>query len=254
MPAAATTYSPTGGYSKSFLQMVWANRAQLEERERRGLIQFLYLTACSHIEHVLQELISARLQFVSERINWTASSLQTLHGPLPNDEGGLNPVAWTIVCMANSLITQARSAPIQKLQEIYSNIYPTSFKAVVGPELHKDLEALAKVRNHFAHGRQLIVEFNSPPPYLPTDHDRLEADVTKSSLHHAYERLKAIGIQFPEVVNMANRQEWMAVIYSDQAVKYFLRSCTQAEEKLLSANAFCGEASTINTLPLPSFE
>jgi hypothetical protein len=156
--------------------------------------------------------------------------------------------------MANSLISQTRNAPIQKLQEIYNSIYPIAFKGVIGPELHKDIEALAKVRNHFAHGRQLIVEFTSKSPYLPTDYDKLEADVTRSTLHPAYERLRASGMPIPDVVTLANRHEWMDVIYSDSAIKYFLNSCAKAETKLLSANSFNGETSTVNTVPLPIFE
>src|SRR5437867_1633294 len=59
-------------YSEAYLTVAWKARGQLQDYERRGFGQFVYLTVCAHLESVIAELIQRRLLSIRHMLNWEA--------------------------------------------------------------------------------------------------------------------------------------------------------------------------------------
>ena len=48
-------------YAKAFITRAWVNRASMEDYERRGFFNFLYITACGHAETVIADYLKSVL-------------------------------------------------------------------------------------------------------------------------------------------------------------------------------------------------
>src|SRR5574341_571955 len=149
-------------FSKAYLARVWESRHQLQDYERRGFAQFFYLTVCGHVESVLALVIKRRLNSIRFMLSWEKL------GPVEFKDGdqlhlcALKPVVESLVQVVEALKVDADSAPLRKLIELFGRVFPQALKDVVGADLYDDLIALADLRNLFAHGRDLVMEFEDP--------------------------------------------------------------------------------------------
>ena len=48
-------------YAKAFIARSWVNRTSMEEYERRGFFNFLYITACGHAETIIADYLKSVL-------------------------------------------------------------------------------------------------------------------------------------------------------------------------------------------------
>jgi hypothetical protein len=94
----------------------------------------------------------------------------------------------------------------------------------IGPELKKDLDALASLRNYFAHGRSL--QFKLPPDSIR------ESNLDSNNLKQPVERLHAAGIIKKMGFTSRDYTEILAQLYSDDAVLYFHNCSDQIQTAL----------------------
>lgn len=71
----------------------------------------------------------------------------------------LRPLYESLLRIVGALEDQSRTAPLNKLIELYNVTFSPVLREVIGTDLNDDLLALASLRNLFAHGRDFFLEF-----------------------------------------------------------------------------------------------
>lgn len=231
-------------YGKAFLAKAWDARGELLEYERRGFAQFFYLTLCGHFESVLMNRIKARLRFVHTSpwqlvgsIKWTIEATEHICS--------LEPVVASVRHMASRLTEEVENAPLTKLTSVFGTVFPESLRTVLGHELLNDINALAALRNIFAHGRDLVMEFEGE------DLSSLRGNLDDNPLKFPAQRLQAAGVIDSFDITGSNHHAFMSNFFSDAAMLHFYRAVRSAEEKINSFGSFIPEEMWFDTPPLP---
>jgi hypothetical protein len=245
MPARA--HISTNTFSKAYLAVAWKSRNELQDYERRGFGQFFYLTICGHIESLLSVIIKQRVDSIKLMVRWDElpSWKYTVEGQVHNCK--IDPLVeslWNIMSVMNS---ECENAPLGKLTELYNKVFSRKISEIIEKDLSDDLNALVSLRNLFAHGRDLFIDFD----------DSLEkGNLDTSPLKKPAERLHLAGII--EISNLkSNLVEFHSAFYSDKALLYFYNSVQRIEKKLLSSMDFLPEKVSIPIYllsPLPDLE
>ncbi|MBU1426288.1 MAG: hypothetical protein KKH12_13995 [Gammaproteobacteria bacterium] len=243
---AARTSSPTISNSKSFLAKAWEARKELLDKEKRGFAQFFYLTLCGHIESELSKVICLRLFFIRRGVNWEDAP-PVIHSDNGTDQECSNgPLAASIRQMAEKLEAEVESAPLLRLIDIFSRVFPENLQDILGSELSKDMLALGAIRNVFAHGRNLIMDFEDGE-----DLNSFKGTLDRNPLQKPAERLKLAGIIENLDINLRNIHDFHSKFYGDEAMLYFYRAAQSIETKLGSFSTYLPEQnmSGLSTLP-----
>jgi hypothetical protein len=229
------TFISTNTFSKAFLSKAWEARNDLLDYEKRGFAQFFYLTICGHAESLLAKIITTRLLFIHTLVHW--EELPPM--PYENDDVtqtcSLEPVITSIKQIAKSLERETESASLNKLIELHGRTFPQKLKEIVGAKLSADLDALASLRNLFAHGRDLIMDFD-----IDENFD-FKGTLDGNILKHPAQRLHEAGIIKDFDINGQNHHEFHAIFYGDAAMLYFYNAVQSIEEGLRSSTTFLPE-------------
>lgn len=231
----------TNTFSKAFLSKAWEARSELLDYEKRGFAQFFYLTICGHAESLLASIITTRLLFIrtDTAINWgTLPSMQYQNNDVAH-ECPVEPVIASIKQIANSLKNETDSAPLSKLFALHDRTFPQKLKDIVGAELWADLDALASLRNLFAHGRDLIMDFDVDENF------GFKGILDGNALMKPAQRLLKAGIIKNLDINGQNHHEFHGIFYGDAAMVYFYHAVQSIEERLRASTVFLPEKNNI---------
>jgi len=237
----------TTTYSKAYLGVAWKNRGELKDYERRGFAQFVYLTMCAHLEGLLADLIRQRLHSIKHMVIWERLPPMNLKQGDQTHSCELRPIYESLFRMADSLSDQSHNAPLQKLKETYNVLFSPPLTEVIGKELNEDLEALGALRNLFAHGRDLFLNFEGqfPQAYATLDSNPIELPA---------KRLKHAGIMKDLKITGSNHDEFHSAFYRDEALMYFYEAIEQIEEKVRANLTFLPEKAFPVINPLPKLQ
>jgi len=240
----ARTSISTTTFSKAYLSVAWKNRDQLKEYERRGFAQFFYLTLCGHIEGVLAALIKARLQSVTHMVRWETLPPAEFNAYGKIQSCRLDPLIESLRRLLSSISDEAQSAPMAKLIELHGRIFPQKLSDILGPDLHQDLLALNSLRNLFAHGRDMFMEFDDPFVGKGT--------LAGNPLQLPAQRLLAAKIIKCLNITGQNHNEFQAQFFDDDALLYFYNAVQEIEKRLDASRTFLPESVVPSIPALPT--
>ena len=238
----------TSTFSKSFLAKAWDARKELLDYEKRGFAQFFYLTLCSHIESELAFTITRRLHFISRIVRWEDIPLMKWKNQEIEQECPLDPIIQSLKQITRRLEADVESAPLSKLIELFGRVFPESLRVILGPELFDDMDSLATLRNIFAHGRNLTMEFEGE------DWSSLKGTLDGNALKKPAERLYRAGVIKGFDINGANYNDFHASFYCDDAMLYFYKAAQSIETQLESFTPFPPERSWVVQTKLPPLD
>ncbi|MEP0881716.1 hypothetical protein NDI49_09165 [Trichocoleus sp. ST-U3] len=158
----------------------------------------------------------------------------------------LKPVIDSVLQIVSLVAKDTENAPLNKLFELYSKVFSQSLKEITGKDLYEDLDALASLRNLFAHGRDLFIEFDGPFPD--------KATLDNNPLQKPAQRLFKAGIIKDFNITGRNYDKFQALFYSDEVLLYFYRSVQKIEDVLIKSIGFMPEKSMTYMPPLVDLE
>ena len=241
MKARAWISSTT--FSKAYLRVAWESRGSLMEYERRGFAQFFYVVLCGHVECLLSQRIKSRtesLRYFAQLRNLPPEKIkigETVHSyPV----GGL---VDSLNLLLSATASDAENAPVARLIEIYSRVFPVKLSEFIGKDLKADLEALAGLRNLFAHGRDVFMEFDGPMLEKGT----LDGNPLKQPAQRLYE----VGLIKNFEINGRNHNDFHAIFYSDAVLLHFYNAVSLIDEKIRNDSSHAIEHMKWMLPPLP---
>jgi hypothetical protein len=235
----------TGTFSKAYLERAWDQRADLTDIERKGFAQFFYISLCGHIEAVICAVIKARLSSM-EIFQFNPVNDQTFTLDGVSQVCSFEPVSNSIWHLSNQISAEAETAALGKLLEVYNKVFPKKLSDTVGPELHKDINALVALRNIFGHGRSISIEIELK------DGEVHNATLDGSVLKMPAQRLHEAGvINLPSPSNYAHIH-LIDLMYCDDALMHFYNAIVAIETKLKSEVEFLPEKRKIFVTSLPT--
>ena len=223
-------------FGKAFLVKAWEARDELLEYERHGFAQFFYITTCAHIESVLINCIKIRLYSIGN-FKWETEDPCKFDINKKVHLCPFDPIISSIRHIASSLEDSIENAPLSKLIKVYNDVFPETLSSVVGKELKKDLDALAKLRNIFAHGRDIFIEFENEDP------SNLKGTLDDNPLQYPAQRLQAAGIISctTSETTLQNHHEFTSVFFCDEAILHFYNIVREIESLLKECFSFLPE-------------
>ena len=236
----------TSKFSKSYLAKAWDSRNELLDYERRGFAQFFYLTLCGHIESELARIITRRLYFIRKMIPWESlPPMKLAEGEDEECEHAFDPLVQSIQHMARHLESEVESAPLMRLIDFFGRVFTEKLREVVGSEQYEDMIALAALRNIFAHGRDLTMDFEGE------DWSTIRGTLEGNPLKFPAARLHRAGIIKELDIDKTNYHAFQAHFYSDEAMLYFYGAAQRIENMIDAFAPFLPERSisTISKLP-----
>lgn len=237
--------SPSG-FSTAFLTKAWQERTSLTFYERRGFGQFFYLTICQHLEHVLSTQIKMRLEFMRNILaDDRLPPIKFVDGETTH-ECPVTPLCESLRVLTSSTIGDCETAPLRKLVDIHRSVFPQKLSEIIGKELNRDLDALAALRNLFAHGRDLFMDFD--------DHEIRKGTPDGNPLKLPAQVLCAAGIIDSSNITGQNWQDFHDTFYSDKALLYFHTSVKNIEQRLREFHPFLPEVKLPMLAKFPEIE
>ncbi len=239
------TWISTTLYSKRYLAVAWKHRAELQDYERRGFGQFVYLTLCAHVEGILADLVRKRIRSIRHMVRW--ESLPPMNFKLGEQKHlcDIKPLYESVFRIVDSIADQSHTAPLTKLVELHNVLFSPPLRDVIGKDLHEDLLALASLRNIFAHGRELFLEFDNSFGESAT------ATLDTNPIQRPALRLHRAGIIKDLQITGLNHDEFHSAFHSDGALLYFYTVVRQIEQKLIQNVTFLPEQQMWTVDPLP---
>lgn len=220
--------------AKSFLAHSWKTHEELEEIQYRGLAQFAYTTMCADIEEVLSRIIELRCKTI------LSSSMNYHLLEFPYMENGKKThcdtriIVESIMRLARSLKKDASKYPFNKLVETYKNLFGKSVADTLSDGLFNDVEAIADLRNLFAHGRPIVYRGE-------TESFAEELNLSRHPFEKVSKRLRAVNILDSKTLAMNETKELEKAIFSPTTIEYFSSSCSEAMSELFEAIDFPSE-------------
>jgi len=148
--------------------------------------------------------------------------------------------------MADKLHDEVASSSLSKLIEIFGRIFPDSLRDILGGALYDELDAIAALRNVFAHGRDLTIEFESGPEF-----SSFRGVLDGNPLRKPALRLHQAGIITDFEIDGVNYSDFLAAFYSDEAMRHFYTAVENIEERLQKFSTFEPERMCSSRSPLP---
>lgn len=242
---ASRMWISTTLYSKRYLAVAWKHRGELQDYERRGFGQFIYLTLCAHLEGILAELVRKRLHSITHMVRWETLPPMKLQQGEQTHACDLKPLYESLFGIVDSIANQSHTAPLTKLVDLHNSLFSPPLRDVVGKELHEDILALASLRNLFAHGREFFLEFDDGFAEDAT------ATLNANPIQPSALRLHRAGIIKDLKITGQNHDEFHSAFYSDSALLYFYTSVQEIGQKLIQSVTFLPEKQLWTVDPLP---
>lgn len=238
----------TSVFNKAYLKRAWAERGALSDYERRGFAQFFYITISGHLESVIAEVIKARLRSISTLLPWNQPGQTEYTKDGVRYLCPLESLVASLFALLRSSEEIAEQASFEQLRKSYSQIYARSLADAIGPELDQDINALFRLRNIFAHSRQLYVDLEG----FPGDTMTLESN----PFLFPAQRLQRAGIIESLAITRQNYHEFQEHFYSDQTLLFFYGRVIEAEQRVTSHIDFFPEKGVLDMhiLELPNLQ
>lgn len=235
MSARSRVSIPTGVYGRAFLVKMWEARDQLTAYERRGFAQFFYLTICGHLEAVLAGIIKGRLRSVELAIRWEQLPPMRYTSGATSGDYSVAPIVATLRRLSAAVQSEVDSAPLSRLTDLHVRVFGRSIASVLGPEMSADINALATLRNLFAHGRDLFMEFEGE------SHTEYQGTLDGNALKFSAQRLHQAGVIDGFNITGLNYDDFFGKFFSDAALLHFHRVVREAEVVLRRSTEFVPE-------------
>lgn len=210
-------------YNRAYLLKAWAARGDLQDYERYGFAQFIYLTITGHLEACMGEVIDHRLMYMRSMTRELRDKSVTYEKDGERISHAYRPLYDSLQGVLVHFQRRAVKAPLENLSELFQDLFGVKMPDLL-KDLHPDLKALAALRNVFAHGRDLWMEFEQ------SDENLLILD--QNPLKLPAERLYAAGVLKSLRVDARTHNEFRAAFYSDAALLYFLAQARSIETAL----------------------
>lgn len=236
---------PTALFNKNYLKRAWADRSDLSDYERRGFAQFIYITLCGHIETLLSQLIEARLFSIRRMVDDLQGKPFIIQVNNEQKAYSNQPVMNSLEQLFDTVDQEIGRGSFENLKGIFSKMFVRSMVETLGTELSSDVEALFRLRNLFAHGRRLVMEFEGSPP-------NMKGNMDENPLRLPAQRLQNAGIIKSLGFTQWDYHELQARFYSDDAILYFYDKVLELERVLTKASReFEPDALMFHIQPLP---
>ncbi|WP_156924402.1 hypothetical protein [Derxia gummosa] len=238
-------YSPSSRNSHAFLSRIWQDREHLSETEYKGFVQFFYLMLCGHTECVIAEIIRIRLEHVKVAIRHSSVAPVQFKTGDHVETVSSAPLVDSVLQLTEAIRREAQTAPLRKLIELIPKVFPCKLKDVIGDSSVADLEALAALRNLFAHSRDFVVEFELSSSAI-SDLGPLEKPIKV---------LKSANLVSNEPFGGRNWNELVDAIHSDEALRYFYKAAQRIELEIYKLGTYGPSNFNIRRLPpLPDID
>ncbi|RRS02486.1 hypothetical protein EIP75_20675 [Aquabacterium soli] len=244
MPVLDVSISTTL-FNRAYLERAWQARHELAEYERNGFSQFFYLTVTGHMEAFLSKIIETRLGFVfsvstslkEATFDWNSNGVKSTH---PTE-----PIFESLRGILFNFERKIEKAPLQNLIELFQDIFCIKLSNTLG-ELNSDLNALANLRNIFAHGRNLWLSFEQ------NEENCISLD--QNPLQLPAQRLFAAKILPSLRLDPSNYTNLQKAFYSDEGMLYFLNKAREIEGILKNTLSFPPEQDMPILISLPALK
>lgn len=229
-------------YSKAFISKIWTNRAEFEKYERRGFFQFLYVTACGHMESIISDYLKSVLQYPLMSIKVMPDVGFPCRDIVRNDIRSSVSMEYeqqAVERILEKTMGDIDKAPFDKLESFHRTIAGCSIRDIVGVELYDHIKGLVSVRNLLAHGRQLYIEMD----------ESFCADVgfEQHPLENAIKSLRQVGLFVEEQARSLQPDDVTGLIYDDDAVVHFWNASA------IIAEIYSARAAQENLHPIGNF-
>jgi hypothetical protein len=201
-------------YSKAFITKAWADRSLMQEYERRGFFQFLYITACGHAESIICDFLKSVLFLSIYHIERTSK--------FPDrkfiDNGtefilSTEPQKRVVERLLRKTVEDLEKASLAGVESLHRTVIGASVRETIGPDLHDKLKGLVSVRNVLAHGRLLYVDID--------DSNIADASFEQHPFENAIKSLRHANIFKDSEASSADPNDLYSVIYKDDVLLYF---------------------------------
>jgi len=227
---------------------MWQAREDLHPIERRGFACFFYVTVCGHLEAVIADVIKSRLKFVEHAIGWDSLPPMLCTTSAGTEDVPIDPISATVRTMAAALEAEVDTAPLSRLSQLYERVFPKSISDVLGPGLEADVKALGALRNLFAHGRDLTMEF------APASDTVFEGTLDRNALKSAAQRLHQAGVIPDFNITGLNYDDFFGRFFGDAALRHFHAVVQEADSRLRGACDFAPERAVAHIQSLPPLD
>lgn len=229
MAYTTTRTTSSSRCGKIFLYKMWKNRHDLSEDERKGFAQYFYITMSGHVESLLVTIIKTRLTTIEcefEKLRYNQipiiKNINREEKKFPMD-----PVLSSVISIASSLKNRVETVPLSDLLKIYDEVFSKGeLKSVVGGNVKRGLLAISQLRNVFAHGRDILMYFDSDNP---NNCDDFSAKLDKCSLGEPIKYLQKEKI-FDETIKW---NATLSVFFEDKVILHFYEIIRNAQSSLI---------------------
>lgn len=228
----------TSVFSKAYLKQAWAERDALTDYERRGFAQFFYLTISGHLESVIAEVIKTRLRSIRTALPWDQPGQIAYTKNGEKYSCSLEPLVTSLFALLDSSEQMADQASFEQLRSLYSSLFDRSLADAIGSELDQDIKALFRLRNMFAHSRQLYVDVEGFPGHSMT----LEGN----PFFFPAQRLQRAGIIKSLTITPQNYRKFQEQFYSDQTLMFFYDRVIETEHRVRTQVSFLPETGILD--------
>lgn len=222
-------------YAKAFIKGSWDKRASMEDYERRGFFNFLYITACGHAETIVADYLKSVLfipmfdllrttDFPKRKV--IENGCETLVSTEPEQRA--------VQRLLERTTAELERSPMDRIESLHKTICGNTVREVVGADLHDKLKGLLSVRNVLAHGRLLYVTLE--------DSGVADSSFEQHPFENAIKCLRQSGL-FNANAAPTDANELYSIIYRDDVIRYFWNASVEigniyreqaAREKLVS--------------------
>ena len=229
-------------YNRAYLVRAWDQRVGLQDYERYGFAQFFYLTVTGHVEASMAEVMERRLMYMRTMFSELRDKSLTWKVEEKDVSYPYTPLYKSLQGAVGSFEERLGYASLESLSQMFQELFDVKLKELMG-DLNPDLQALAKLRNVFAHGRGLWLQYEN------TDDNLLVLD--QNPLQQPAQRLLGAGILKTLRVSGREEQAFRAAFYGDAALLYFLEKARAIEERLQTVLVFPPEREVPLMVRLP---
>jgi len=201
----------------------------MSDYERRGFLNFVYLTLASHTEGLIAAYLKALVMLAEplamKRNNVFPTRTAKIEGN--SRELTMEPEFRMVERLLRSVLEQLESSPYAQLNKLHSIVAGKTLSEFIGLEAHHELDGLFALRNLLAHGRDHYIVEDIPLVIDETtniathDYTKAVANFDGHALEKTVSRLRKIGV-FP-AKQRARIQPSLLIelFYKDAAVLHF---------------------------------
>jgi hypothetical protein len=218
---SSSTWTPR--LNAAYLEATWARRPELNKYESWGFGQFFYLTLMGHVEGRLAEVIDRRLKSILEVLETAQKRAPEWNLHFSGQSFSCEPAIISARSLVDSVNRDiAENLTFEKLCNSFRTLFGRKVSALVGNETWSGIDSLRKLRNVFAHGRNLSFTYEQD--------EESAVSWESSQLKSPAEQLVKAGVIKDIKFTSENSAELLAAFFSEPAMLYFYRLVREFEQ------------------------